>query len=398
MIRVFASSIVLAAALCGPAQGQDPFAVARLNAPSGPPVLHHPVGAPLVALRLSAPIPEDLPEGAVELLQELARPAATAAADRVGGALAMRRTAGHAVISVTGPAAELDTLVAILRQATGEPEVSVDRLQRARARAGDRVLESLDRPEPLLRRRLWSALQGTSSVTNSGAAVMDADAIRHAGARLYDPARLRVVVVGPAAPAMLRSAFGAWPAPRSQPGPGSAVDPAPRPSRVPPLLDWSAEAVRIDAAPAPLAVAARLVDRRARAEDLPHAGVEAWHAPEVAAIVWIGARGLGESRAAGSEGGRPPSKSRIARLVGEVLATERLDAAVQVAAGSLRRGLLLEARSPAGRAEVIGRLADLLNRPDGAERLLDGLAGVRPRDVRRVLESALNAPAIRVAP
>ncbi|MFW6206144.1 MAG: hypothetical protein ACOC5I_02800, partial [Gemmatimonadota bacterium] len=77
---------------------QAPLATDTVVTAGGPELLLHREESPLVALRLSAPVPMDLPEGSAELIQELARPAAAAAADRLGARFELRREAGHAVM------------------------------------------------------------------------------------------------------------------------------------------------------------------------------------------------------------------------------------------------------------------------------------------------------------
>lgn len=398
---------------------QSPLATSRLQPTAGPQVHVHAQETPLLALRLSAPVPTGVPEGAVELLQELARPAAEATAHAIGARLVLRHDDGRAVIAVSGPAAAFDALVVLLRRATDSPDLSRASLSGARARAEDRVLARLEQPGPRLRRQLHHRLYGGPPPRGFAAGALSPEAIRRLRARLYDPERLHVVLVGSVPEALLRSAFGNW-----LPGDGAAALPAPDTSAVPARpqahREWGGIAFPVDADPAVLAVTAELVGRRLQSSPLRHGAVEAWHAP-APALILVGAATPGDTAvhtAAGiselevrdsSEVAPDDVRRYLRRLVAEVVAVAGPDA-VAAARSAVRHRLLLEARTALGKAEVIGRIADLMDgrrtavdAGDGREQAvgaLDPHAYLRQVDavdveaVRSLLDRILTTPAV----
>lgn len=384
---------------------QGPFAVDTIRPAGGPEILWHRQASPLVALRLSAPIDLDLPAGAAELLQELARPAATAEARRFGADLRFHAAGDEAVISLTGPAAAFDALVAILRGAVAPPDLSVADLRPARARAEDRIHAALERPVPRLRTLLRASLAGRVT----GGVDFDAlqpERVRGIAERIHRPDRLRVVLVGAPPPEIVRSAFAHWPRHETfDAGLGVArLAPLPRPQA---HHAWAALAYPLHTDYPAAAVAAALVQRRLHAAGLRDGQAEAWPATGGGSVlVVLGGAALDDPEVASAANitafptdGPDQGVSALARFLRRMIAEAAAltgPRSVAEAATALRSELLIDARTVTGRAEVLGRWSG----PRGSRRptvhdVLDGLAGLAAEDVRAVLDEALAGAPIR---
>lgn len=377
------------------------FALDTLRPADGPVVLRNPTASPLVGLRLVAPVPADVPAGAAELVQELARPAASAEARRFGAALEFDVVGDDAILTLTGPASAFDALAGILRLAVAEPDLAVAPLRIARSRAEDRVLAALERPEPRLRSLLRARLAARPA-TGPDIARLDPETIRGIAGRLYDPERARVLLVGDVPDEIVLSALARWPTP----APGAVLPP---PDTAPPLPRpqvhnvWAALAYPLDTDPAVLAVAAELVAARVRAAGLagtaeawvdPRGGILALLAgapdddPEVAGAARITAFPVAEGE------DRVSALARyLRRLIAEAAALAS-PGAVADAAFQVRRGLLLDARSPAGRVAVVTRWSGA--HAGGVHGVLGRLDAVSRAEVRALLDLALATTPIRV--
>lgn len=385
--------------------GAGPLDVTVIRPPAGPEVVAHRWAGPLVAVRLSAPVDTAFPEGVVELLQELARPAARETAERFGARLTFRHDEGHALLTLTGPAAAFDALVGVLRGATREPDLTASALQGARSRAEGRVLSRLERPGPRVQRLLWHELFGGPFPAGSAATLLSPEAIRRAGQRLYDSERVRVVVVGDIPEPVLRAAFARWPrAPGTDAGLGVDRVEAARPQA---HREWAGIGYTVDAEPAVVAIATELVGRRLRHSPLRNGAARAWRGPGEWAVVVMGATEPGDSvvRATAGTGslrvrGTGPGESAtgvgvaLRRTVAEAMALLG-PASLEEARTALRHRLLLEARTVSGRAEVIGRLTDALG-PGEAGPFLEALDAVELEAVRQLLRTLLDTPATYV--
>ena len=379
---------------------QSPLGVETLRPDQGPAIQVHRQESPLVALRLSVPTAVDLPEGAVELLQELARPDAEAAAHRFGARLLFRHGDGRAVIAVAGPATAFDALAAILRRAVDEPDLSAAALRRARARAEDRVLARLEQPGPRVRRLLRHALYGGPEPRGSAVGGLTPEAVRSLRRSVYARDRTQVVLVGSVPDAVVRSAFARWPEGTWEAGvqaepDGEAVRPQAN-------REWGGIAFPVEDDPAVLTVAAELVQQRVAGSALRYGAVEAWHQP-TPALALIGAATPGDTvirvtagisdLAVRDDDPVPATDVRryLRRLIAEAAALAGPDA-VTNARQSIRRRLLLEARTAAGRAEVIGRIVERGQGDPGA--FLTRLEDVDLDAVRAVLARVLETPAV----
>jgi predicted Zn-dependent peptidase len=392
-------SILLAAALIP----QAPLATRTVRPEAGPEVRVHRQASPLVAIRVSAAVPVDLPEGAVELLQELARPAAEAQAQRFGARLTFRHEDGRAVVAVTGPVSAFDAMVAIVRQATGPPDLAVASLRRARPRSEDRVLARLEQPGPRIRRFLRYELYGGPEPRGAPATRLEPEAVRRLQARLYRPDRLGVVLVGAVPDVVIRSAFARWPGGRDPasdaPIPVDSTGPAAQPQT---HREWGGIAFPAEGG-ATLAVAAELVEERVAQSALRYGAAEAWYEPAPALAV-IGAATPGDSVVSASAGisdlaardsaAVAPTDMRryLRRLIAEAAALAGPDM-VAAARATVRRRLLLEARTATGKAEVIGQTMDRFGSETDVEDYLQRLDAVTAQDVQALLTGVLETPA-----
>lgn len=382
---------------------QSPLATRTIRPEAGPEVRVHRQESPLVALRLSVAVPVDLPEGAIELLQELARPATRAEAHRFGARLTFRHEDGRAVVAVVGPTSAFDAMVAMLRRATGPPDLAVASLRRARPRAEDRVLARLEQPGPRTRRFLRYELYGGREPRGAAAAGLEPEAIRRLQARLYRPDRIRVVMVGAVPDVVIQSAFARWPTGLDPtpdvPIPADSTGPAAQPQA---HREWGGIAFPAEGG-ATLAVAAELVEQRVARSALRYGAAEAWYGPSPA-LALIGAATPGNTVVATSAGisglaardsvELAPTDMRryLRRLIAEAAALAGPDA-VAAARTTVRRRLLLEARTAGGKAEVIGRTLDRFG-PDGdVEGYLRQLDAVTLREVQALLTGVLETPA-----
>lgn len=397
---------------------QSAFGADTLRTPGGPEALWSRAPGPVVALRLSVPLPRDLPTGAAELLQELARPEAEAAARRSGAALRLSTSGDEATFAVTGPATAFDALMGLLRAATSHaPDLAVASLRAARARAEDRVLAALEQPEPRLRALLGTRLRGE---TASGPALdrIEPEAIRALARRLYDPGRLRLVLVGGPPPEIVRSALAGWA--RTAPGPGDAVGSAARPAapeaepvplpRPQAHHAWAAIGLPADADQGTLAVAAALIGRRLVAAGLRSGAAEGWLLDGRGLLVVLGGAARGDPEVAGAaritafpaeDDADVPALARFLRRMVAEAATLASPAAVDDAATELRRRLLMEARTVTGRAALLGTAwgAGSVGGPPGpplVHEVLGRYDRVTYERVRQLLDAALEARPVLV--
>ncbi len=386
---------------------QSPLDTRPVQPDHGPEVRVHRQDGPLVALRLSSPVPADLPEGAVELLQELARPGAQARAHQFGASVRFRHEDGHAVLVVTGPVTAFDALVAILRHATGPPDLGVTPLRRARARAEGRVLARLEQPGPRIRRFLRHGLYGGPEPTGATATRLSPEAVRWLRARLYSHGRIRVVLVGAVPDVVIRSAFAHWPTPDTPPLDDASVPLAAtveRAEEARPRVhrEWGGIAFPAEGG-AVLEVTAELVRQRLAGSTLRHGTVEAWHSP-APALALIGAATPGDTVVAATAGisdlavqdsaSLPATDVRryLRRLIAEATALVGPEA-VATARTAVRRRLLLEARTAEGKAELIGAVAERFGAGTRPDDYLRRLEAVTVAEVRTLLTAVLETPA-----
>lgn len=400
---------VLALAIALGLSAQGPLDVRAVHPADGPMVLVHRGTGPLIALRLSARVDTALPDGSVELLQELARPMAAERATSVGARLSLRHEEGHAIVTVTGPATAFDALAGLLSALAGELDLSVSSLRQARSRAESRVLGRLEQPEPRVRTRLWHALYGGPEPEAPTATLLGPESVRELRDRLYHRDGIRITLVGDIPEPLIRSAFASWPVQRRPDGTPPVPDSVPTAARPQAHREWAGVGFTARAAsPAVLAVAAHLVQERMDRSPLLSGSALGWHGPGGPTLVLLGAVVPGDSvvRATaavsarvvgggGEDGGSTGVGRYLRRMVAEA-ASLAGPAAVAEAKRQIRRRLLLSARTVTGRVEVVGALTDVERDPGGAARFLEDLDHVDARAVMALLENVLTAPAVYV--
>jgi predicted Zn-dependent peptidase len=376
--------LALAALLAGadtvpPAGAQSAPAFIVLRAPA----------VPLVALRLSV-VADDPPgyAGAGHLMQHLHEAMLEERVARVGGRVQAIRTSDAVVYTVVGPASELDHLASTLAAALRPPAPNTGELLTAlRALESERAAEREVAPAYVrggLRARIFpDALSGAG--TDAAASRLRTARLADVWSAMYRPERVSVVAVGDVELESVRSAFSAIP-----PGTASAV-PA-LPDSVRPFAADTPQATRAwigrgwaaDAAdPATLSVTARLLRNHLRRRmTRSEVEVEHWWTQHGQALALVVAT--------------PDTLAPVARrTVDGALAALRdnLDpAAVRDAAASLRREMLLYARTPERMAELLGGFADRGEGPDAAQRFYAAVERVREEDVHALLETLLTAP------
>jgi predicted Zn-dependent peptidase len=332
-----------------------------------------------------------LEEGAVEagmagILLEMGLERARGPAHRIGAVLTGQRTAQGISYTVAGALEELDYLAWVLRQAASEPERNEGSFVRARARARARVANSRETPSGVLDRRLRRALLPGQPHPDGTLASLDG---LNAGSpvdfwnRTHGAGRMSLVVVGDVAPVTLLALSRDLGAPPELVGPplefqGAHGDSPPRPQI---LRTWYAEAT-----PLPLArdprnrVLAILMDRvleaTPRSYDL---GVQLWELGDVAAVVVTGAAYSSQRSAMRDR------VSGLLRQVREILTPGEL----QLAVGLTRDALLYEARTPWGRAALIGGLVMAGDPPNGGRLDLETLEGLEVADMLQYLDRVL---------
>jgi len=359
-----------------------------LRPPSGVDILlQRTPGGPVVALHLTIELDEGASEaGLAAILAEMARTRTEGAARRIGARLEATRTTSGISYTVAGAAEELDYLAWLLRQAAGEPPRDGAAFERARSRVRMRVARSRETPAGVLNRRLMSAVQPEIPHPDGELSVLDG---MHAGMavefwnRTHQADRMTLVAVGDVAPVTLLALtrdLGAPPelaaaALTIQPPTGSA------PARPQVLRSWYAQAHRL---PVPGDIRNRvlvvLADRAlARAPAPYEMTVELWELRQAAALVVGG----GAHRAQ-----RNDMEAMVSGLVAGVRGTlTPLELAEAVA--FVRDDLLFQARTPWGRARLMGTHAAALDDPGLAAEQLRVLQGMDITEMLAFLDEVL---------
>lgn len=352
-------------------------------------VVRRGVALPLAAIRLSFPVEDGNLPGATRVLVELGRQAMGQGAGSFGGRVSAERVPGFAVFSVVGPASSFDAMVALLRRAVGEPSFDADGLASARAAAAREVGAMLERPETRARALLRERLFLDSAGIEQGIPAVDSltpDRLRHVWDTQFRLERMRAVVVGDLQTPVIRAAFSHW-RHRHIPGTtgeGIGAGPKPEPQV---LFPWAGIGYRVQAN-AVAAVATELVRRTAAASALRNGTADLWWQPSGAGLVVLGAAREGTALDDTTHAGVTRLQSYLQQRLAAALSSCTPDA-VAAAARTVRVQLLLAARTPAGAAEVMGRLMDASGRVDAAGELLTELPEVRADDVKALLRRLL---------
>ena len=391
---------------------QSAFAAPSVPIDAGPATSYHRYATPLTALRLSAEVGPEVDPAVAMLLLELARPEAERRARRIGSRVTLEREGRHLVLSAAGPARSFDELVAILRGATGEPPLDGASLRRGKARAEDLILADLEQPGPRLRRALRRELYGEPQAAVERLHAATPDDLRRARRAIFRADRARLVLVADVPEPVLRSALDGWfgdATAADPPGPDATVVDAAEDTAVDARVQahnrWAAIGYRVTADPAVLEVAARLVAARLARSTLRAGVAEAWH-DAGGALVLLGAASPGDpvvDATAGitslpTAGGESDSAvgRYLRRMVAEAAALAGPHAVAELAT-SLQREIALEARTPAGRAAVIGRMGGVYAASgDPVTAFLERLGLVDVDEVRALLLGTLESDAVVV--
>lgn len=384
--------LILAVSLALAAADTTPPALA---APADEPalvVLRQPA-LPIVALRLS--VLADDPAGyagAGHLLQHLQLPALEDRVARVGGRVQAVRTSDAVVYTVVGPARELDYLAQTLRTVLRPPAPGTAEVLQALAALGsERAAEREIAPQ-----YVRSALRARLFPRDLPAAGTEASLARLRTARLdqvwdamYRPDRVSIVAVGDVEVEGVRRAFrdvpagdGATAAPRADTVRAFASD-TPQATRAWIGRAWSAA----DEDPAALTVASRLVRNHLRRRmTRSQVDVEHWWTHHGQALALVVA--THDSLAATARRTTDGALAAVRETLDEAL--------VRDAAASVRREMLLFARTPERMADVLGAFADRGEGADAAQRFFGAVEAVTEADVRAVLDRLTEAEPITV--
>jgi predicted Zn-dependent peptidase len=352
---------------------------------------------PIVALRLSL-LADDPPgyAGAGHLMQHLLLPSLEERVGRVGGRVQAVRTSDAVVYTVVGPAQELDYLAQTLRAVLRPPTPgTAETLQALAAVGGERSAE-----REIASQYVRSALRARLFPDDLPAAGTERSLARLNTARLgevwnamYRPERVAIVAVGDVEVEGVRRAFSDVPA-----AAGSSARPladtvrafaadTPQATRGWIGRAWNASSED----PATLTVASRLLRNHLRRRmTRSQVDVEHWWTHHGQALALVVAT--------------PDSLVATARRTTEGSLTSLRDnldeALVRDAAGSVRREMLLFARTPERMADVLGAFADRGEGPDAAQRFFAAVDAVTEDDVRALLERLLefDPATVEVAP
>lgn len=307
---------------------------------------------PTVTLRLSVPLTETAIEaGAGRLIVDLGLDRARSMAGPVSARIDGTRTPEGIAWSVTGALEDLDYLTFLLRVATAEPRVGRIDFQRARAELLEEVRRASETPSGLVGRRLRErAFPSTPPIAGTVGSLeaMSPGVLRDLWLRSHDPSRMTLLVVGDVPRELLYLSVDGFGAPADASAPDAPEQAPPTRGADPEVLRrWFGEArVLPDPWDPRGRVAAILVaDHMRRVATSFEAHVELWQAGGQRALAVMGAA---YSRAAGT------MRGRVRDALTEA-SEELTEAEVAAAVARLRREVLFGARTPWGRAEVVGR-------------------------------------------
>lgn len=352
---------------------------------------------PIVALRLSL-LADDPPgyAGAGHLMQHLLLPSLEERVGRVGGRVQAVRTSDAVVYTVVGPAQELDYLAQTLRAVLRPPTPgTAETLQALAAVGGERTAEreiASQYVRSALRARLFPD-DLPAAGTESSLARLNTARLGEVWNAMYRPERVAIVAVGDVEVEGVRRAFSDVPAagsasarPLADTVRAFAAD-TPQATRGWIGRAWNASSED----PATLTVASRLLRNHLRRRmTRSQVDVEHWWTHHGQALALVVAT--------------PDSLVATARRTTEGSLTSLRDnldeALVRDAAGSVRREMLLFARTPERMADVLGAFADRGEGPDAAQRFFAAVDAVTEDDVRALLERLLefDPATVEVAP
>lgn len=390
-VPIFGLVALLAGELAGQAPQSPPspptvpdFLVARESVhPTGFPrilILDAP-GSSLVTFRLSVPVEATVDAAtAAPILQSMAEGRIVGTATTLGAQLEAGSSAHGMSYTLTGALADLDHLTFILRQATQAPRAS-EGFAAARGELEARLARIGETGEGQVETQLRArATPGEPSVADvrdrlRRLSFYDLEAFWRTSHR---PENMTLLVVGDVSTPSLLAALSGLGADGAIEPPREALAPSPPTRDRPDLLRrWMGFAWASSPTLDPRAVvAASLAARHLRDErDGYEAYVRLWEGrtSDVFAVI-------------GSAYGREATdlRRRLGALPGAV-ASAFSDAEIGEVIDQLHWSLLAQARTPWGRANLVGRFLDAGNPPDAARRYLDELHALSPDGVRAFL-------------
>lgn len=366
-----------------------------LRAPGFPAIVRLPAPTRgVVTLRLSIPLRETPREaGAGRLLEALARERMSGPAATLGAQMETGRTPWGLVYTVSGPVADLDYLVYLLREAARFPGADEGRLVPER-RALDEALRRLEetgggRVEAALRQ---GATPGQPPVEGTRGSVVSLSAglLRDVWARSHHPDSMTLVVLGAVADPVLLATLAGLGAGADVTAPPALDGPAPTsppPGRVETLRRWYGAAWSTAGPLDPrAAVAAVLLSRHLRQDATDYeAQVRLWETPDRTVLGVVGAAYPARFAAL-----RSRVDGLLAATAGELEPGE-----VAGVAARARRDLLLQARTPWGRVHLVGRFLDAGLSGGAARAYLDQLATLDDASIRAFLTAMAAAAPVR---
>lgn len=393
--------VVLAAE---PARGQAPTAPSPpsailpfvpdtvLTPPSGPRIVRLPApGSPVVSLRLSVPIREGSAEAGVgRVLQMLGTERATSLGRPVGATVEGTRTPWSIAYTVTGAAADIDFLAYLLREAVRDPAGRRVDLQQAVADLETDARRRQETPGGRVAAQLRTATTSTPPIggTLGSLGRLTMADVRAAWARSHRPEDMTLLVAGDVPLEVLLASLQGLGAPSA----GGATAPAegavsePSRARIQVLRHWYGEARPLPDDRDPHGeVAALLVADRLRTGGGGgefEAEVQLWQLPEIRVLAVVGAA---------YSAGRQAMRGRIQGILAET-AEALAPADVERAVTRLESDLRMRARTPAGRAGVVGLHLDATGEVGAAGDYLDALGAVTTESARRYLATLSEIP------
>lgn len=366
-----------------------------LHAPGFPRIVRLPAPAPgVVTLRLSIPLVESPAEaGAGRLIETLAHARVEGPASTLGARLETGRTPWGIVYTVTGPAADLDHLVFLLREATRAPTVDEGVLRRERLELEER----LRRLEETGGGRVEAQLRATATAgeapidgTRGTLPRLSGAVLRDVWARSHHPEGMTLLVLGEVADPVLLATIaglGAEPGLAAPPPLAGPAPAAPAPADVETLRQWHGRAW---SSAGPLdpraALVAVLLSRHLRDDDRSYeAQIRLWETDGHTVVAAIGAAYPAQAGAL---------RTRLDRML-TTTASELGEAEVRDVAETARRDLLLQARTPWGRAHLVGRFLDAGLGPGAAREYVDRLGALDLATVRAFIDQLAATPAAR---
>ena len=370
----------------------DPFmADTVMSPPSGPRIVRLPApGSPIVALRLSVPIVEGPAEaGAARILQMLGEQRARALGTSVGAHVEGSRTPWGISYTVMGPAADLDYLTYLLRQAVRDPAGEAIDFAQARATLMAEAQRRAETPGG----RVTAQLRNTaapfappSGGTPGSLTRMTLAGIRDMWLRSHQPDRMTLLVSGDVQLDVLLVSMMEMGAPTSTvTGPLDAPVSEPSTPRAQVIRHWYGEARPIADSSEPYAeVAAILVADQLRANAGSfEAEVRLWELRQTKLLTVVGAAYRAD---------RQTMRRSISGVLETTAESVRAQDVARAVAG-VRAELLLGARTPLGRVNLVGRHLDATGSVGAARAYLTALDRVTLDGTKEFLRTLASTAA-----